>query len=251
MITLQELCRHLDNILQPELYSDFCTNGLQVEGNSNIVTMATAVSASLATIELAVQAGVQVLIVHHGLFWNRDSYQILGSKREKLRLLLAHNISLIAYHLPLDAHQLYGNNWKAAQDLGWKDLRPFGMSQRMAIGVAGDFEPMSSQQFLEQLEHYYGHTAHTALGGKAMVSSAALISGGAHKHIMDAAAEEIDCFVTGSFDEPVWHQAFEEKINFFALGHSNTEKIGPKALAAHLESHFGRPCRFLDIENPF
>jgi len=251
MITLQELCGYLENLLQASTFSDYCINGLQVEGNPKIQKIATGVSASLETIESAVKAKVQVLIVHHGLFWNRDSYVIQGVKREKLRLLIENNISLLAYHLPLDAHRDYGNNWTAARELGWKDLEPFGFYNGVPIGVKGSLKNVPREKFTKTLEKYYQHSAHSALGGKEVVHTAALISGGAHKSLIDAAAAGVDCFVTGSFDEPVWHQAFEEKINFFALGHSNTEKVGPRALGEHLEEYFGIPCQFLDIPNPF
>ncbi len=139
----------------------------------------------------------------------------------------------------------------AARQLGWQDLQPFGIYEGKIIGVKGTFPEKERQEFLEELESYYSHPAHVALGGKEMVRSAALISGGAHKSIIEASSAGIDCFVTGSFDEPVWHQAYEEKINFFALGHANTEEVGPRALAQHLEEEYDLPTAFIQIENPF
>lgn len=251
MITLQELCAYLDELLQPTLFSDGCPNGLQVEGKAKIKTIATAVTASLATIEAAIEAEADALIVHHGLFWNRDSYTITGTKRKKLELLLKSGLSLLAYHLPLDAHREFGNNWRAALELGWQNLEPFGRYGNVSIGVKGTVEPQNCADFADVLQRYYGHTAHMALGGKKTVGSAALISGGAYKSILEAASEGVDCFITGNFDEPAWHLAFEEGINFFALGHSNTEKIGPRSLGRHLNERFGVPCQFLDLENPF
>lgn len=251
MITLQELCIYLEGLLQPSLFADSCPNGLQVEGRSNISTLVTAVSASLATIEAAVAAKADVLIVHHGLFWNRDSYVVTGTKRRKLELLLKSGLSLLAYHLPLDAHREYGNNWRAAMELGWKELAPFGYYGGSAIGVRGVFEPRHREDLAASLERYYSHPAQRAFGGKEVVKSAALISGGAYKSLLDAAEMSIDCFITGNYDEPAWHYAFEEKINFFALGHSNTEIVGPRSLGKHLEEHFSLPCDFIDIVNPF
>ena len=251
MITLQELYRYLNEILQVPAFADFCTNGVQVEGNTSIRRIATGVSASLETIQSAVEQEAQALIVHHGLFWNRDSHVITGVKRKKIQLLLQNDISLLAYHLPLDAHQEFGNNWKAAKDMGWSNLQSFGNLNGMPIGVKGQFSPMSKESFKKKLEEYYQHPAHCALGGKEHVRSAALISGGAYKNIQDAINEDIDCFITGNFDEPVWNQAFEEKINFFALGHSATERIGPQALGEHLSSRFKIPVSFIDSANPF
>lgn len=251
MITLQDLCADLNNLLKPSLFADGCPNGLQVEGKKEIKTVVTAVSASLATIEMAIEAKADALIVHHGMFWNQDSYVVTGVKRQKLALLLKSGMSLLAYHLPLDAHQVHGNNWKAAIDLGWKNLEPFGMYKGIPIGVKGDFEAQDREAFVKHLEGYYGHKAYLAPGGSATVKSAALISGGAYRSLGEAVEAGVDCFITGNFDEPAWHQALEEKINFLALGHSHTEKVGPKSIAKYVHDELKVPCSFLDVENPF
>jgi dinuclear metal center YbgI/SA1388 family protein len=251
MVKLRDLRIFLDEFLPSNQVADYCPNGLQVEGKNNVKNLATAVSASLATIEAAVEKGVDALIVHHGLFWQRDSYVIQGVKRKKLYLLLEHGISLFAYHLPLDMHQQVGNNWKAAKDLGWFDLQSFAYLNGSPIGVKGKIPPCSNEKLKEKLEAYYHHPAVCAWGGPDSNQTIALVSGGAHKTIMEAAQEGIDAFITGSFDEPIWYQAVEEGVNFFALGHSATERVGPLALAHHLEQVFHLPCHFLDIENPF
>lgn len=236
----------LNNYLNISQFTDFCPNGLQVEGKPIIARVATGVSASLETIERAVDEGVDALIVHHGLFWNRDPYPLIGPKKAKIKLLLEKGISLFAYHLPLDAHVEVGNNWKAAKDFGWNAIEPF-----FDIGVRGSFAPKPVELFMAELEGYYQHLASTALGGKKIVTSAALISGGAYKELGSAAKEKVDCFITGNFDEPAWAAAFEEKINFFALGHTATERVGPKALAEYIQNRLKIECRFLDIHNPF
>ena len=245
MLSLIELCTYLKELLQADLFEDYCPNGLQVEGKDKVKKGAFAVSASLAVIEQAKKWGADFLFTHHGIFWNRDPYPLIGTKKEKIRLLLEGGISLLSYHLPLDAHPTYGNNWKAANDLGWKELQPFSK-----VGVVGKFKETSFVTFQKQIEAYYGQRAHIVPGGKKKVSSAALISGGAHKEILHA-SRLADCFITGSFDEPTWHQAYEEKINFLALGHSTTEKIGPKAIKEHLKEKFGFETRFIEENNPF
>jgi dinuclear metal center YbgI/SA1388 family protein len=251
MIKLNELCADLDLLLPSKGIVDYCPNGLQVEGKQSILRLATAVSASLETIEAAIRQGIDALIVHHGIFWKGDSYVIRGVKKEKLNLLMQHGISLIAYHLPLDLHQSLGNNWKAAMDLGWGELQPFGFMNGVAIGVKGIIPSESREQVKSKLERYYGHSAACAFGGKERIESLALISGGSYRSLIDAASEGVDAFITGNFDEPVWHQAFEEKVNFFALGHSATERVGPIALGKYLEKQYSIPCDFLDINNPF
>lgn len=246
MITLQDLSLFLQNLLSPEEFSDYCPNGIQVEGKQEVKRICFAVSASLAVIEEAVKKGADVLLVHHGIFWNKDPYIIVGTKRDKLARLLKNGISLIAYHLPLDAHPLIGNNWKAAMDLGLEDIQSF-----QTIGIKGTMQAIGIDAFRKKLETYYGRPAHVALGGKKDVSSVALISGGAHRNIEQAADAGVDCYITGSFDEPVWDIAHERKINFFALGHYSTEKIGVLALMAELQKQLKVSCEFIDIFNPF
>lgn len=251
MITLQDLFQHLQQLLSPEDFSDYCPNGLQVEGKKEIEKVCFAVSASLATIEEAVKKEADALIVHHGIFWQKDPYVIVGTKRKKIELLLKNKTSLLAYHLPLDAHPRVGNNWKAAFDLGMDELQPFYSLGKKALGVKGTIAPTSVKDFTKKLEAYYGHPAHVALGGKKEVRSAAIISGGAHRYIDQAADEQIDCYITGSFDEPIWDIAHERKINFFALGHYSTERVGILALMAEVQKQFRLSCEFIDLFNPF
>ena len=246
MITLQDLFLYLQNLLSPEEFVDYAPSGIQGEGKREIKRISFAVSASLAAIEEAVKKKADALIVHHGIFWNKDPHVIIGTKREKLARLLKAGISLLAYHLPLDAHARIGNNWKAASDLGLSDLESFS-----AFGVQGKMAPIDVNAFRKKLEAYYGHPAHVALGGKKKVSSAAIISGGAHRSIDQAADAGVDCYVTGSFDEPVWDIAHERKINFFALGHYSTERVGVLALMAEIKKQFKIPCDFIDLFNPF
>lgn len=252
MITLQELIDHLDALLEPTQFDDFCPNGLQVQGKQEVSSIGVAVTASLATIEAAVEAGVDLLIVHHGIFWNNLSPCVTEVNYKKISLLLNSGISLLAYHLPLDAHQELGNNWRAARDLNWDDLRPFGPAKSgRPLGVQGRFTSRSIESLVEELEGYYGHKAHTALGGPARIGSAALCSGGANRMLADAVKAGVHCFITGSFDEPQWHMAYEEGIHFIALGHSATERVGPRALGDHLSQSFDLTAHFLDIPNPF
>ena len=251
MITLQELSSYLDHLLIPVNFIDDCPNGLQVEGKKEIKRIALAVSASVSAIDQALQMGADALIVHHGMFWAKDSLPICGPKKIKLEKLLSRGISLLAYHLPLDAHPTLGNNWKAAIDLGWTHLQPFGTFRKMSIGVKGEFSPCSIEKFQQLLESYYCHPAHVALGGKREIASCGIISGGAHWSIIEAAEHGLDCYLTGSFDEPIWDIAHEREVNFFALGHYATERIGVKALAEELNAHFKIPAVFIDLPNPF
>jgi dinuclear metal center YbgI/SA1388 family protein len=246
LITLQDLSAFLDSLLLKEPFVDPSPNGLQVEGKKEIKKIAFAVSASLEIIEKAVDVNADALIVHHGLFWKGESPEIKGSKRAKLSALLQEEVSLFGYHLPLDAHREVGNNWKAARDLGWKNIEPFPM-----YGVMGKFEEIAIGDFIAKLEEYYDHKATTSLGGRETVQSAALISGGAYRYLDEAIKAKVDCFITGNFDEPAWHLARDEKIHFIALGHHATERIGVMALKEHIESQLRVKGEWIDVPNPF
>ncbi len=250
LITIYELSQHLNQYLTINDYTDICPNGLQVTNEGYITSIGTAVSPDLATIEKAIERKVQVLITHHGIFKNNETTILNGSKFQKIKKLIENNIALLVYHLPLDAHQIIGNNWKAARDLGWDNLQPFGEYNGNVIGVRGTFLSIDAYEFTKKLEKYYGNKAAVAIA-KPTISSAALISGGGYKYIVEAAKAGVDCFITGSFDEPSWYTAFEENINFYGLGHAATEKIGPKALAEYIQKQFSMSATFIDTQNPF
>lgn len=250
---LKNFSIYLHELLQVDTFenSDRALNGIQVEGKDKISSIATAVSASLHVIKRAVELKADLLLVHHGLFWKGSEVTICGTLKEKIKLLLQNDMSLLAYHLPVDAHSEFGNNWAVAKALGWTSLERFGTSSYPAIGVKAVFPACSRNEFQKTLEKFYGQKAHEAPGGKEVVSSCVIVSGGAHKLIYDAKESGVDCFVTGSFDEPIWHAAFEEQINFFAFGHAATEKIGVKLIGAHLEEKFHVKHVFIDEVNPF
>lgn len=249
-ITATILAKELSAYLDPQSIADRGVNGLHITNEGPITSVATAVTPSLDVIEKAVALKVQALITHHG-FSIADPYPINDQiLYKKIKLLIQNNIALLRYHLPLDAHQELGNNWKAARDLGWQNLEPFGRYYNTTIGVKGTFAPQPFSQFVAHLEKYYGNKA-TIVAVKKEVASAALVSGGAEKMISEAAQAQVDCFVTGTFDEINYYVAHEENINFCALGHAATEKVGVKALAEYLQKTYGINTTFIDTKNPF
>lgn len=235
----------------PSKFSDNALNGLQVEGKRELHRIAIAVSASEAIINKAVQMGYDALVVHHGLFWKKDSVAVKGSLKSRLKPLLEHEIALYAYHLPLDAHLEIGNNWKAARDLNWSALTPFGNASGALIGVRGEFAPIDCHDFQKSLEEYFCHKATVAAFGKAKISKAALLSGGGYRWLEEAISAGVDAFITGSFDEPAWSLAQEGNIHFYALGHFATERVGPRALAERIQKQLSLEVHFLDEDNPF
>ncbi len=222
-----------------------------MEGRSRIKHLAVAVSASHYSIQKAKSIKADCLLVHHGLFLKGRDVVISGSLKSMLQILIENDITLLAYHLPLDAHHELGNNWPAAKMLGLSDLEPFGRFQSQTIGVKGTLAPTSREEFKKRLERFYGHDAACVFGGKKEISSCAIISGGAHKAITEAVLAEVDCFVTGTTDEPIWHIAHQDKINFYALGHAATETLGVQLLGEHLGEHFGLRVTYIQENNPF
>ncbi len=249
-MNVRELAQHLDEYLQINQFSEAAYNGIQVANSGEITSVATAVTASLQTIEQAVQLGVQALIVHHGVFRKQDEHPIVGVLYKKINLLMEHNIALLGYHLPLDAHQEVGNNWCAARELELQDLRPFGQVSGQAIGVIGSLPSTSFDTFKQKVEQYYGRSAHS-VKVKDPISTVAIISGGADKFIIDAAQAGADCFITGRVDEPVWDHAHEYGISFLGLGHYGTEVVGPQALAGYIQKALGIPSECIKTDNPF
>lgn len=249
MLTLTQLVQTC-NQLYPDC-SDVSPNGLQVEGQAHVARIATAVSADQKTIHAAIQAGCQALIVHHGLLWERSPMRLVGPMAQRVRLLMEANISLLAYHLPMDLQPQIGNNWKAALDLGLAQLTPFGSSNGLRIGVVGECAAASPEQWRQQLQQYYGNTARHAPADVQNITRVAILSGGGHRWIEEAAEAGCQALVTGTVDEPQWHQARELGVHLFALGHAATERIGPRALARWLSEQ--TPCEaiFLEDDNPF
>jgi len=249
-ISLTQLSDYLNTYLDPNKIQENAYNGIQVANNQPIGKIATAVSTNLETIQKAAQLGAQALIVHHGVLLKKDPHPITGRLYDKIKLLMDHNIALLCYHLPLDAHPEIGNNFKAAKDLSLQNLKPFGEYCNTLVGVIGNVRQESFEEFKKRVENYYGRQAN-AVKVKDPIKSVAIISGGADGYVSAAAQAGADCFITGRHDEKVWDDAHEENISFLGLGHYGTETVGPKALAEHLEKKFGIPSTFIQTNNPF
>lgn len=251
MAKLQEISRYCEEWLRVSLFDDACPNGLQVEGRGEVEKLASAVTATEESVEAAVAWGADLLLVHHGLFWRGEEPCATGARGRKLRRLLASDLSLLAYHLPLDAHEEVGNNWRAARELGWEGLVPFYPHKGIPLGVIGRFPPIERERLQGVLEEYYGHRATCAFGGSPLVERGALLSGSGWRALGAAATAGVDCLITGAYDLPAWDIAYEERINFYALGHASTERVGPRALGEALAQRFGLAHRFFDLYNPF
>src|ERR687891_1389659 len=221
--------------------------GLQVAGAAEVRKIVCGVSASRELFERAAEAGAQLVLVHHGLFWERDTRVIGPVMRERLRALFDADLSLVAYHLALDAHPEVGNNALLCEELGIERESRFADG----LGFGGRLhEPVPVSALAERGPERLGRQPLVFSYGPELVERVAVCSGGAARYLAEAAAEGYDCFVTGEADEPTKHAAKEAGVHFVAGGHYATENLGVRALAAKLAEEFGLDWEFVDLPNP-
>ena len=250
MISRQELLHAFDTLLAPERFKDYGPNGLQVEGRAEIRRLVSGVTASRALIEAAIADGADAIFVHHGLFWRGQDGRVTGWMKQRLALLLAHDINLFAYHLPLDAHPELGNNAQLGATLGLRADGRFGEQDLGFIGGrsdAGSF--VDSLALARHVEQTLGRPV-TCIDGGRPVRRLAWCTGGAQGYFESAIAAGADAFITGEISEPQAHYARECGVSFLACGHHATERYGAPAVAAHVAAGLGLEHRFIDIDNP-
>lgn len=250
-INLIELITHIDGILQPGKFRDYCPNGLQVEGRSDVQRLATGVTASQALLDEAIEWGADAILVHHGYFWKGEPEPVVGMKRRRLGALLAADVSLLAYHLPLDAHPELGNNARLGQLLGVMDVELLDPGDPASVGNIGRLPvPRSVAELCNTLEGLTGRSPVHIGDGCDTVQKIAWCTGAAQSYIEAAVAAGAEVFVTGEISEQTVHIAREEGIHFIAAGHHATERYGVQALGAHLAENLCLEHRFIDIDNP-
>ncbi len=245
---LRDLEDYTSQLLETARFRDYSPNGLQVEGRPEVKRLASGVTASLALIEAAVEWGADALLVHHGWFWKNEDSRVVGVKKRRLERLLSQGISLLAYHLPLDAHPVYGNNAQLAGVLGAEVEGWFG---EQAVGAYG---PLGRPQALGEWAAGIGR----ALGREPLVigdpdrplARVAWCSGGAQGYFEQAVGLGVDAFLTGEVSEYNFHLAQETGVAFVGAGHHATETLGVQALGGHLAERFGLDHSFIDIPNP-
>jgi len=237
--------------LQPERFKDYGPNGLQVEGRARVGKLVSGVTASRALIEAAIEAGAGAIFVHHGLFWRGQDGTVTGWMKERLRLLLTHDINLLAYHLPLDAHPTLGNNAQLGKMLGLQATGRFGEQDLGFIGGRADGEAFADADVLAwQLEHVLKRAVTSIQPRRQAIERVAWCTGGAQGYFEAAMAAGAQAFITGEISEPQAHMARECGVAFFACGHHATERYGAPALAAHVAAQLGIEHEFIEIDNP-
>ena len=239
--------RELRALLEPDAFSDHAPNGLQVEGRRELRLLVSGVTASLALIDAAIEAGADALLVHHGLVWRGQDGRIVGWLRQRLARLLAHEISLFAYHLPLDAHPTLGNNAQLGARLGLAADARFGAQ---SLGFAGAAVDTSLQDFAARIARVLGRAPTVVAGDGRPLARVAWCSGGAQGYFEAAIAAGADAFLTGEISEPQAHLARETGVAFLACGHHATERWGAPAVGEHLAARLGIAHRFIEIDNP-
>jgi dinuclear metal center YbgI/SA1388 family protein len=250
--TRQDLQSHLEALLQPARFKDYCPNGLQVEGRERIRKLVTGVTASQALIDAAAEAGADALLVHHGLFWRGQDGRVTGWMKKRLQALMQAGINLFAFHLPLDAHPELGNNAQLGQRLGLRaDAQRFGDDELGWLGEPEDGQAFAGCEALARhIESRLNRSVIVVGSPQAAIKKVAWCTGGAQGWFEAAVAAGAEAFITGEISEPQAHLARECGVAFLACGHHATERYGVQAVGAHLAQRFGLEHQFIDIDNP-
>jgi dinuclear metal center YbgI/SA1388 family protein len=249
MIPPRDLAEYCDRLLGTAAFADYAPNGLQVEGVRPVTRLTTGVTASAALVEAARHAGADAILVHHGWFWKGESPCLVGPKGRRARLLIESGASLIAYHLPLDAHPTLGNNATLATRLEVLDALPAETGNGL-LWTGRLAAPLDPGDWAEQVARQLNRTATLIRGSERPVERLAWCSGGGQGHIEAAAALRVDAFLSGEISEQTTHLARELGICYLAAGHHATERFGVAALGDHLAERFGLEHRYIEIDNP-
>jgi dinuclear metal center YbgI/SA1388 family protein len=245
------LVSYLDRLLGAGSIPDFSPQGVQVEGKPEVRKVAVGVTASAELFRRAIAAGADVILCHHGILWDAGMPVVRGAFKERLELLLRHGITLLCYHLVLDANEEHGNNALLARGLGLADIEPFGEYRGATIGRKGRFDPPIPRAALAaRVAAVVGGEPLVFAFGPDPVRTIGIISGGAVGDFSQAIAHRLDAYLTGEVKEHVQELAREERVTYVAAGHYRTETFGVRSLGERIAHEFGIPCEFLDVPNP-
>jgi len=248
--TRQELSKYIHQLLAVDRFKDYCPNGLQVQGKDDILRIVTGVTASQALIEEAIEAKADALIVHHGWFWKNDEAPIVGQLHQRLKLLMKHDINLFAYHLPLDAHELWGNNAQLGQRLGLIAQERFGDQQLGWLGQAPEGGFADARALAAHVQSVLGREVVCVAAKQGPLRRIAWCTGGAQGYFESAIAAGAEAFITGEISEPQAHYARECGVTYVACGHHASERYGVQAVAQQVAAQLGLAHTFVDIDNP-
>lgn len=244
----EDLRVYLDGLLEAPRFRDYCPNGLQVEGKPETKRILCGTTASQALIDAAIAWQADAILVHHGWFWKGEDGRVTGFRKQRMAALLKHDINLFAYHLPLDAHPVLGNNAQLAAKFGWAIDGNFGEQSIGFIGTPN--APLSAGQLAHQVGAALNRAPQLLGDEHREVRRVAWCSGGAQGYFEQAIATGADLFLSGEVSEQTYHLALESGIPYIAAGHHATERYGVQALGKHLAETHGLECEYLELENP-
>jgi dinuclear metal center YbgI/SA1388 family protein len=249
-VSLSTLVEEADRYLSSARVQDYCPNGLQVEGRPQVTRIVSGVTASQALLDAAVEANADLILVHHGYFWKGENACITGMKQRRLKTLLKHDISLLAYHLPLDLHPEVGNNVQLARQLDITVEGPLDPDNPKIIGLIGSLsEPVTPRDFAHRVQSALGREP-LLIEGSEMIRRVGWCTGGGQGYIDQAVLAGVDLFLSGEASEQTFHSARENDISFIAAGHHATERYGVQALGDYLARRFALEHLFIDCPNP-
>ena len=248
MVKINDLAHYTQQLMQVERFKDYCPNGLQVEGRAEIRKIVTGVTASMALLQAAHKANADLILVHHGYFWRNEDARIVGIKRNRIAFLMKHDLNLMAYHLPLDAHQELGNNVQFGKLLGLDAMNYAGDDNLLACGELG--MAMTLGEFASQLEAKLQRKPMLIGDVDKLVRKVAWCTGAAQGYIDAASAMGADLFISGEISEQTTHQSQESGVAYISAGHHATERYGVQALGRQLAERFDLQHEFIDINNP-
>jgi dinuclear metal center YbgI/SA1388 family protein len=244
----EDLRVYLDGLLEAPRFRDYCPNGLQVEGKPETKRILCGTTASQALIDAAITWQADAILVHHGWFWKGEDGRVTGFRKQRMAALLKHDINLFAYHLPLDAHPVLGNNAQLAAKFGWAIDGNFGEQNIGFIGTPN--APLSAGQLAHQVGAALNRAPQLLGDEHREVRRVAWCSGGAQGYFEQAIAAGADLFLSGEVSEQTYHLALESGIPYIAAGHHATERYGVQALGKHLADTHGLECEYRELENP-
>src|SRR5215204_7287184 len=252
MADRDEILGYCQNLLDCGSFEDYGPNGLQVPGRTEVDKVATGVTANLETLERGVEAGAGLVITHHGLLWGEELSPLSAPMAARLRALLCSDVSLAAYHLPLDAHPEIGNNalLRDALDLDADD-RPFGQAKGSAVGVIGRAsDPIEVDELRRRLSEAVGQEPLVFDAGPERITTVGIVTGAGGFALHEAGPLGLDALVTGEPSEPVMGEAREYGVHFLAGGHYATETFGIRRLGELVAERFAVEHEFIDVPNP-
>lgn len=251
MVELNRLLNWCNQTLNVKAFKDYCPNGLQIEGKPVVSRIITAVTASQQAIDAAIAAQADVLLVHHGYFWKGEPAPLTGIKGQRIRKLMQHDISLMAYHLPLDAHPVLGNNAALADLLDITITGPLDPAEVQPIGNIGEIaNAMTAEQLTKHLTDKLERTPLHLAGSSALIKKVGFCTGAAQDFLYKAVEQGCDAYISGEVSERTYHEAQEMGIHYFACGHHATERGGVQRLGHALAQQFNLAVQFVDFNNP-